>query len=183
MIHRPKLIMLGGFAGCGKTTIANRYVSETPLALSIEGDEIITKLGQWRENINEAIASKLSLTLAMAAAHLKDGHTVILPFLLEHADSAAHYEDIAHAAGADFLEITLSVEKPDAVQRLLKRGTWGEEGLPPLTQEDIPKIERLYDSMTEAIKLRPNMIHIESKENDAEGTYRDFMAAVTRAEK
>ena len=71
--------MLGGFAGCGKTTIASKYVSETPLALNIEGDEIITKLGQWRENINEAIASKLSLTTAMTEAHLRDGHDVILP--------------------------------------------------------------------------------------------------------
>lgn len=178
MSHRPKLIMLGGFAGCGKTTLANKYVSETALALSIEGDEIITKLGKWRENVKEAIASKLSLTSAMAETHLQDGHDVILPFLLGDTESAIHYEDIARAAGADFIEITLSVEKPDALQRLLKRGTWGEAGLPPLTQADIPKIERLYDSMVEAIKSRPNMIHVESKENDIESTYRDFIASI-----
>jgi hypothetical protein len=128
--------------------------------------------------VEEAVACSLSLTAAMAAAHLKSGHDVILPFLLRDASHAAHYEDVAHVAGADFLEITLSVEKPDAVRRLLKRGTWGEEGLPPLTQEDIPKIERLYDDMVEAMGLRPNMIHIRSKENDIEGTYKDFMAAV-----
>jgi DNA transposition AAA+ family ATPase len=38
--------MLGGFAGCGKTTIAKRYISENPLTLIIEGDEVITKLRQ-----------------------------------------------------------------------------------------------------------------------------------------
>ncbi|MBP9801613.1 MAG: AAA family ATPase [Candidatus Moranbacteria bacterium] len=180
MNQRPKLIMLGGFAGCGKTTIANKYVSETPLALNIDGDEIITKLGQWRKNIHDAVASRLSLTSAMAEAHLRDGHDVILPFLLRDAGVAKHYEEVAHSAGAHFIEILLSVEKSEAIQRLLQRGTWGEEGLPPITEEDIPKIEKLYDGMMEAVSYRPHMMCIESKENDIESTYKDFLTAITQ---
>ncbi len=55
MNNRPKRILLGGFARCGKSTIAERYISEHPLALYIEGDEIITKIGQWRAHIAEAV--------------------------------------------------------------------------------------------------------------------------------
>jgi predicted kinase len=177
---KPKLIMLGGFAGCGKTTIANRYVTEHPLALSVEGDEIIIKLGQWRENIEEAVACKAALTSALVAAHLKRGHDVVLPYLLTNSQDAERFESLAHVQGADFYEVILFVEKEEALRRLFKRGTWGEEGLPPLTEADRPKTERLYDKMVEATSLRPKMIDVVSEAGDVEGTYKKFIEVLER---
>ena len=168
---KPKLIMLGGFASSGKTTLAKKYVSEHPLALSVEGDEIITKLGQWRENISEAIECKQALVTTLVESHLKRGHDVVLPYLLRDSMDAERFEALAHACEADFYEVTLSIEKEEAIERLFKRGTWGEEGLPPLTEADRPRAEKLYDSMMEAVSTRPNMIYIECEEDDIEGTY------------
>ena len=168
---KSRLILLNGFAGCGKTTIANRYVSEHPLSLSVEGDEIITRLGQWRENISEAIECKQVLLIAMIEAHLKRGHDVIIPYLLGDPKDVQRFESIAHVNGARFYEVTLSVERGEAIGRLFKRGTWGEEGLPSLTMADRPKAENLYDEMMEAVKMRPNMIAILSIEDDIENTY------------
>lgn len=145
MNQRPKLIMLGGFAGCGKTTIANKYVSE-PLALNIDGDEIITKLGQWRKNIHDAVASRLSLTSAMAEAHLRDGRDVILPFLLRDAGVAKHYEEVAHSAGAHFIEILLSVEKSEAISKIAPEGNLGRRKVFLLLQKKI--YLKLKNSMT-----------------------------------
>lgn len=179
MNNRPKLIMLGGFAGCGKTTIANRYLAEHPLALVIEGDTIITKLGQWKENISEAIACRTELMSALVGTHLKRGYDVMLPYLLRDAQDAERFEKLASTYDAEFYEITLEVEKEEAIQRLFKRGTWGEEGLPPLTPEDRLKAEKLYSDMVEAVRFRPNMISVTSKENDIDGTYAECMKVLS----
>ena len=51
---------------------------------------------------------------------------------------------------AIFCEIYLKTKKEHAVARLMKRGSWGEAGLPPLTQEDMPRIIELYEHMESA---------------------------------
>jgi len=178
MNDRPKLILLAGFAACGKSTVAERYISDHPLALYIEGDEIITKLGQWRAHISEAIKSKRLLAAGMAAIHLRSGYDVILP-RMPGGEYESAYEDAAKETGADFYEVFINVGKDEAVKRLLARGSWGEEGLPPITQEDRPKIERLYDEMVDAVAQRPNTVKIESIEGDVEGTYQGLLKAIS----
>lgn len=178
MKDRPKLILLGGFAACGKSTIAERYIADYPMALYIEGDEIITKLGQWRTHTNEAVQSKRLLTAGMALIHLQSGYDVIIP-KLQGGNYDSSYEEAAKEAGADFLEIFIDVPKDEAVRRLLERGSWGEAGLPPITQEHLPKIERMYDEMVSAVSQRPNTIIIKSIEGDIEGTYKALINALS----
>ena len=178
MNARPKLIMLYGFAGCGKSTIAERYINDHPLALYVEGDEIITKLGQWRTHQEEAVACKRALTSGMAAVHLRSGYDVIVP-RLPGGSYDPTYENVAREADADFLEIFIDVEREEAISRLLARGTWGEAGLPPITEKDLPKIERLYDEMIEAVAQRSNTIVITSIEGDVDGTYAELITSLS----
>jgi predicted kinase len=175
-MNRPKLIMLGGFACCGKSTIAD--IQDHPLTLHIEGDEIITKIGQWRMYGEEAVKSKIALTAGMASIHLHSGYDVIIPMLLGGVYESA-YEDVAQEANADFIEVQLDVDKDKAIRRLLARGTWGEAGLPPITEKDLPRIERMYDNMVAAVAERPNIIRIKSIEGDIEGTYNTFVSAIS----
>jgi 2-phosphoglycerate kinase len=44
---KQKLILLNGFAGVGKSTIAQKYISETPLTLCLEGDIVMGMIGCW----------------------------------------------------------------------------------------------------------------------------------------
>jgi hypothetical protein len=155
-----------------------KYISDHPLALQIDGDEIITKLGQWRAHIGEAIRSKILLTSNMAASHLRLGYDVILPIMQGGVYETA-YENVAMESGADFYEICIHVERNQAVHRLLERGTWGEAGLPPITQLDIPKIERLCDEMINAVAFRANTVKIESLKGDIEGTYKSLLKAIS----
>ncbi len=176
--HQPKLIFLNGFAGCGKTTLAKMYIDEHLLALDIEGDELMPMLGQWKENWDAAANCKLALTESMVVTHLRSGYDVVLPFLLVDAMHAETYENIAHDTGAHFFEIMLSLTKEEAIGRLQKRGTWGEVGLPPLTERDLPDIEKLYDDMVTATSQRPNTINIYPKEGAIKETYKALLAAV-----
>jgi predicted kinase len=176
----PKLILLNGFAGAGKTTIARKYIENHPLALVIEGDEIIVNIGQWLENEEEARKLVFELVKAMVRTYLQSGNDVVLPYLVTNARHADEFETLAAECSADFYEILLHSDRPEAIARLLKRGTWGEAGVSPLTNQDLPAIEELMSRMEAEIEKRPNNTKITIKEDDPDDTYRLLMNHIAK---
>lgn len=174
-MNKPKLILLNGFAGSGKSTIAKRYIDEHPLSMSIEGDKLVVMLGQWTNNWQEASRYRIELSKVIARSHLKTQHDVVLPFLLTDSKDAEDFENIAKEEGADFFEVMLSLDKEEAIRRLLKRGKWGEDGSSTFTENDHPEIEKLFEGMTLATSKRPNTIKIYPQEGDIDGTYHEFV--------
>jgi adenylate kinase family enzyme len=174
----PKLILLYGFAGIGKTTIAKRYVDQHSLAMNLDQDRIIGMLGLWPQNETEARKHVAELCKALAATYLKHRHDIIVPCLPTKTEQVQDFKNIAAGAGAQFLEIALTADRKSTIQRLLKRGTWGEESSPPITEADLPAIEKLYDDVSRALGERPDVIHVPSIEGDPDDTYRQFLMAV-----
>lgn len=166
-----KLILLDGFAGIGKTTLAHKYIAVHPLTMAIEGDEIMNMIGKWREHEPEARVIKLKHVTALIDSHLQTGNDVILPYLVTDASHIAQFEKMAQGHGATFYEIYLSTNKDDATKRLLDRGRWGEAGSKILTEDDIPNIESLYELMESELQKRPSAVHVESKDGESEKTY------------
>jgi len=177
-MNSPKLILLDGFAGVGKTTLAKRYVADHPLAMDLEGDEIIVMLGQWLTHEAEARELLFGIGKAMISTHLTSGHDVVVPCLPTNVQHQKAFADIARRTGAQFFEVVLVTEREEAIQRLLKRGTWGEEGTDPLTEADLPVIEKLYDDMARTLAERPDAVRISSVEDGHDDTYQQFLAAV-----
>lgn len=178
MMKRPKCIVLNGFAGAGKTTIAQRYIEDHPMALAIEGDEMIIHMGQWTEYENDARKQVYELTKAMVATHLAAGYDVILPYLVMDARHMKAIEQIAKDSGAEFYEILLHNERDHAIERLMKRGTWGEAGLPPITANDRPQIEKDIAIMEAQLEKRPRFKTITVKEDAIDETYRQVLACI-----
>ncbi|KKQ41965.1 MAG: hypothetical protein US60_C0026G0004 [Microgenomates group bacterium GW2011_GWC1_37_8] len=174
MSPKPKLIILNGFAGSGKTTIAKRYIDAHPLAINIEGDEIIAMIGKWKTNYKKARVCVYEHTKIIIATHLKLRYDVVVPYLLVDASHAEVFEKIAAENSSNFYEILLYTEKEEAIKRLMERGTWGEKDLPDLTEKDIPKITDLFDRLVKATAKRPNTITLKVRKDDIDGTYRDF---------
>jgi predicted kinase len=174
-----KLIFLNGPAGIGKSTIAQKYIDEHPLAISINGDDIIVMIGQWLAHEEEARKYMFELTKSMTDTYLRTGYDVLLPYLLVHPEQADAFEAIVKSHGAKFYEVVLFADKEASIERLMERGTWGEAGVPPLTEKDKPIIEELYDNMETALHYRPNTIKINSIKNDIDGTYRQFLEAIS----
>lgn len=181
MSNHPKLIHLNGAAGVGKDTIAQKYINDHPLALCAKSDELITHLGQWPQNYDPARHLAFGLLLSMVATHLEAGHDVIVPHLLTDLEEAESLEKVARAKAATFIEIVLSTDKADALDRVFKRGTRGEPGTPPLTPDDRPEFEELYDNVQTAVQERPHSIEVDSVQGDIEGTYQRVIQAITRA--
>lgn len=176
---RPKLILLIGAAGVGKTTIAQMYLDEHPLALSINGDDIIVMIGRWLEHEDEARKFVFEFTKKLARTHLEAGHDVIVPYLLTDAMHAEAFEDIASGLGVPFFEVVLSVNKQEAIHRLFDRGAWGESDAPPLTEADMPVVEALYDKMIAALSGRSSSVSIDARRGEISETYRQFLEVLS----
>lgn len=178
MKRAPRLILINGPAGIGKTTIAQKYITDNPLSLHASTDDIIASLGQWVAQEDKARKLAFSLLEVMVAKHLAAGHDVVVPHLLTNTEDAVALERISKDQSASFFECILIADKEEAVERLLERGRWGEVGAPPLTAQDRPIIEKLYEEMEIAARDRPRAIVIHSAWNDVEGTYAQLLSAL-----
>lgn len=175
MIDQPKLILLGGAAGIGKTTIGRRYAAEKPLTLCLETDNLISMISGWQDNEAEARQLVFEDLLAIVRVHLAARHDVVLPYLLTDAKHAAAFEKVTEECGADFIEIMLEADKTEAVRRLYARGSWGEADAPPLTDADRPIVEELYDTMIRETAKRPKTIHVAADRGHINVAYRRFV--------
>lgn len=178
MESKPRLIILNGFASGGKSTIAGKFVEDNPMAMNIEGDEIIAMIGGWKKHYDDARKCVFPHTKAMIRTHLGLGYDVIVPYLIVDAKQVDEFEQIAKELGASFFEVYLATEKETAIDRLMSRGRWGEEGLPDITEEDLPEIEELYDKMEKATKQRTNSQVVEVKIGDIDHTYEEFLKII-----
>ncbi|HET9946105.1 MAG TPA: AAA family ATPase [Actinomycetes bacterium] len=75
----PRLIVLNGPPGIGKSTVALRYVEDHPLALALEQDVVRRLMGGWHTREADSGALARELCLAMARTHLVAGHDVVVP--------------------------------------------------------------------------------------------------------
>lgn len=173
-----KLIILYGFASSGKTTLAKKYIDVHPLTIAIEGDQIIGMIGQWRKNEDEARRIVFEHSKSIVENHLKAGHDVILPYLLSDSSQIESFEDIANKCNASFIEVYIDIEKDDAVNRLLERGCWGEEGSRKLTEDDKEMLMNRYEHMKNAMQKRPNAKPIISDLGEIDETYNKFLEAI-----
>jgi len=177
-MRQPKLILLNGPPGVGKSTIARQYINEHPLALIVDDDQLLVMLGQWQKH--EAQARKLifELTEGLIGDHLQSGYDVVVPYLILHVDEFATLEELAVKHKARFCAFTILVEKDQAVRRLMRRGTWGEIDLPPVTSQDIPYIEELYDRMMATVAACQSMTIIASPDGGQVEAYHQVLAAL-----
>lgn len=175
-MKKPKLIFLNGFAASGKSTLAKKYLDDHKFALGIEGDVLLTMLGGWRNDVEGARKIAINMNTNLIKEHLALGYDVVLPFLLTNVKDAEFYEQLATQVNASFCEIYLELDHDEAIERLFRRGVWGEEGLPPLTEADLPEAEQLYTDMVTSISLRPNTISIRPQLGAIEETYQELLS-------
>lgn len=177
-MDKPRLILLYGFASSGKTTLAKKYTDEHPLSIAVEGDQIISMMGQWRKHEEKARELVFEHTKSIVKNHLSAGYDVLLPYLLTNPDHTKKFEILAKELSIPFYEIYIEIKRDDAIERLLARGEWGEEDSPKLTNNDLPEINNLFDTMEKAMNERSNVQAIAAELGNVQDSYKKLLSAI-----
>jgi predicted kinase len=176
------LLLLNGAPGVGKSTLARRYVDDHPLALLLEVDGIRTALGRWDEVEGSRLAAR-RLAAAMAEAHLRDGHDVVVPQFLGRLPFIDTLDAIAQQTGSSFREVILGADDDAIVERFrARRSDLAAMGhAHPQADVDARDIAREIAAAQRSLDVvraaRPGTILVAAT-RDADATYRALSAVV-----
>jgi predicted kinase len=177
-----RLIVLNGPAGCGKSTLAQRFADDHPLVLNLDIDRLRGMLGCWRDELDLAGPMARAMALAVARVHLDSGRDVIIPQFLGRPEFLMRLEQLAREAGADFREVVLLDSKENALRRFTQRGT-SEDPAAVAAHElvldpGLAELGAMYDRLMATIATRPLARIVWSVEGQVEQTYTDLLASL-----
>jgi len=180
----PRLILLNGPPAVGKSTLAQRYAADHPLALNLDIDRIRSMLGRWRENPVQS--GLLARTVAVAAAriHLAGGHDVVVPQLVARLSFIAQLEAAAGDSGARFCEVFLIDAKENLRARYRARVLLQSTAVGPdpavSTDRSDSELAQTYDQLLAVLDARPATAVIQARTGETEQAYQDVLGCLAR---
>lgn len=185
----PRLVVVNGPPGCGKSTLAARFVEEHPFALCLEIDRLRRLIGHWRDDPHRAGLLAREAALAAARAHLGGGMDVVVPQYLGRVDFLARFEQLADDTGAGYAEVVLTADRDVCAARFLARNAAaaGIPGAEPTHADSQFLLERsggvaqlgaMYDRLLLVIAARPQARVVVAPEGAIEQTWAAFTAAL-----
>lgn len=158
----PRLILLNGPPGIGKSTLAHRYADEHPGTLVCDPDILRTMISGWPAD-DEAAERARTVALAMCTAYLGTGGDVVVAQVVGRDDQVSRFAAAAADAHAEFVHVVLTAPPDEVVRRFRGRaaGTddawtayatahWDALGGDPAVSEWQARIEQLSDRLVPA---------------------------------
>lgn len=177
----PRLILLNGMPGVGKSTIARRYAAAHPGTLVCDVDVLRTFISGWRADFAGAGALIRPAAIGLITAYLRESGDVVLPQLMARVSEIEKFERAALDAGAEFVEVLLATDSADALRRFHDR----DDGSDPwhstvrsLVAEDggDASLVAYAEKLAEVTEKRPATRVISSVGGDEDGTYAAVLA-------
>ena len=179
-----ELILLNGPPASGKSTLAQRYVDDHPLALNLDIDRVRAMLGQWMDRPVEAGLAARALALALTSTHLRAGHDVIIPQYLGRPAFIEQLDQLAVAEGVRLRELVLLDTKANLLRRFVDRTAAAAEAAHVEADASLRSwggpagLADMYDRLLDIIEQRPNTQVIPSEYGQPERAYRLMLEAL-----
>ncbi|MDT4924332.1 MAG: hypothetical protein QOG01_2045 [Pseudonocardiales bacterium] len=179
-----RLIVLNGPPGIGKSTLAQRYVDDHPLALNLDIDSIRRLLGGWRDDAPKAGLVARVLTLTMARQHLADGYDVVLPQFLGRPQFLQQAEEVAADVGAAFFEFVLMDNRDDVLRRFAERSAAAREpahveaGQLVASLGGEAMLAAMYDRLLLMLSSRPRAQSVHCPERAVDEVYHELISRI-----
>ncbi|QFU86863.1 AAA family ATPase [Amycolatopsis sp. YIM 10] len=178
-----RFIHLNGPSGVGKSTTAQRYVDAHPGVLNLDIDRVVSLIGGWRDDFRAALPAGRALAITMAETHLRAGHDVVMPQLVTKVEQAQRFEAAAARAGAEYVEVALTVGKQEQAARFQGRASssdWARHMDAIVTRDGGPVLlGRIHDHLTAYLAERPDCVVVPTDGLDAEATYAAVVGALS----
>lgn len=177
----PRLIHLNGLSRVGKSTMARRYATEHAGVLDLDVDVLVGLVGGWREDFPSAFAVAREHAKLLGVSHLAQGHDVVLPQLITTFDPRPWADDIAAAAGADYVEVALLAGSEVARDRVAGKHPEHEVDAHiqrAITASDGVLLDRIAGHFEAYLADRPYTIRIDTTELGPDETYARFLSAL-----
>jgi len=177
----PRLILLNGPPGIGKSTLAQLYADEHPGVL-IGVDRVRALIGGWLERFTETGQIVRPIALSMAATHLRGGRDVVMPQCLCDLSEIERFEKAAHDSGAAFCQIVLMDTRERSLERFYRRGDNGEHPWHQQVQQIVERgggqalLARMHDQLTAVLAARPDAVVVPSTAGAVQRTYKALTA-------
>jgi predicted kinase len=180
----PRLILINGLPGSGKSALGRRYLGDHQLALALDIDTIRSMLGRSLEDPGMSGLASRDLALAMARVHLQAGHDVLVCQFLGRLDFVEALDQLAEATGVLFVEVALVTPVAEAAERFLRRA--GDDNRPEHRDAAIlldraggpDALADMQDRLDDVVGNRPNTRRVVVVDGDLEETYRGLLRAI-----
>jgi len=168
----PRLVLLNGLPGIGKSTLADRFPVALPRWVVLDADRIRRRMP---EDLGQTVAAARGQVLARAAAHLGDGDDVVVPQLVARVDQLVRFEQVAFDLRADLVHVLLVDAGGDPVGRFHRRAgedPWHTEVRGLVERQGGADVLAGYEKgLAKVVAERPDVRVVRSVEGDPDGTW------------
>lgn len=179
----PRLILLNGPPAVGKSTLAQLYADEHPLALNLDIDQVRSLLGCWQDEPATAGLLARKISIAATTVHLAAGHDVVVPQLVARLEFIEQLEAAARESGARFCEIILLDEMESLRSRYRERGRVQATAPSPdpaiSTELTDAELAHTHDQLLAVLDARPATAVLRTRSGEIAQSYRDLLAILT----
>jgi predicted kinase len=179
-----RLILLNGPPACGKSTVAQLYVDDHPLALNLDLDRIRALIGQWLSHAHDSGLLTRDIALAAARTHLAAGHDVVVPQFLAQPGFIEQLDATARHSKVPFHEIVLLDSKENALRRFVERSLRSADashmGARDLQDRSggMADLAAMYDRLTAMVASRPTAVVVPSLQGQAQKAYQQVLEMI-----
>ena len=183
----PRLILINGLPGSGKSALGRRYLDDHSLALALDVDVIRSMLGRSLEEPTMSGVAARDLARAMAQTHLQAGHDVLVCQFVGRLDFVEALEQLAETVDAGFVEVALVTGIDEATARFMRRS---EDRSRPEHRDAAILLDRAGgpDALAEmssrlegVVRARPTTRRVVVVDGDLEETYQGLLETIHRA--